>query len=264
MSPWSRKSKTSTWFLISWQFSRVILLMTMLPFSLLDFSGFRFCVINHVSAPKLLSLISVTCPKGTRKAHIVPYNKLWHHLWDSLAPSVYTLLCNPVGPGQFCALPSECVALWQNQQLNVSVCHASSAVDMLGAQVTTRQHLSCHCWKPCTISMPVFMVLHILHTLSPTGATYITHKNRNTFILQSLPWFRTTICLQSDVLMLSTHSCTMTQSTCANYMLQSAVPWYYFRSDMLLPYFLKLPSVPVRGRKLKIWYKEHTHNREYK
>ena len=34
-------------------------------------------------------------------------------------------------------------------------------------------------------------------------------------------------------------------------------------SDMLLPYFLKLPCVPVRGRKLKIWYKEHSHNREY-
>jgi len=35
-------------------------------------------------------------------------------------------------------------------------------------------------------------------------------------------------------------------------------------SDMLLPYFLKLPCVPVRGIKLKIWFKEHIHNREYK
>jgi len=34
-------------------------------------------------------------------------------------------------------------------------------------------------------------------------------------------------------------------------------------SDMLLPYFLKLPCVPVRGRKLKISYKEHIHNGEY-
>jgi len=34
-------------------------------------------------------------------------------------------------------------------------------------------------------------------------------------------------------------------------------------SDMLLPYFLKLPCVPVRGRKFKIWYEEHIHNREY-
>jgi len=33
-------------------------------------------------------------------------------------------------------------------------------------------------------------------------------------------------------------------------------------SDMLLPYFLKFPCLPVRGRKLKIWYKEHIH-REY-
>jgi len=30
--------------------------------------------------------------------------------------------------------------------------------------------------------------------------------------------------------------------------------------DILLPYFLKLPCVPVTGRKLKIWYKEHIHN----
>jgi hypothetical protein len=28
--------------------------------------------------------------------------------------------------------------------------------------------------------LPVVMVLHILHTPSPTGATYITHKNQNT------------------------------------------------------------------------------------
>ena len=238
--------------------------MTKLPFALLDFSDFRFCVINHVSAPKLLSLISVTCPKHTRKAYTVPYNELCHHLLDSLAPSVYTLLYNPVGPRQFCALPNECLALWQSQQLDVSVCHAS-AVDMLGAHVTTCQHLSCYCWKPCTIPMPVFMVLHILHTPAPTGATHITHKNQNTLHSSSLPWFRKTIRLQSDILMLSTHSCTMTQSTCAkNYMLKSAVLWYYFMLDMLLPYFFKLPCVPVRGRKHKIWYKEHTHNREYK
>ena len=131
------------------------LLMTVLPFSLLEgddslsitypFSGFRFCVINHVSAPKLLSLINVTCQMDTRKAHIVLYNELYHHLWDSLAPSVHKLLCNPVGPRQFCALPSKCLVLWQLQQLKLSVHHASSVVDMLGAQVNTYQHLSCHC-----------------------------------------------------------------------------------------------------------------------
>jgi len=64
--------------------------------------------------------------------------------------------------------------------------------------------------------------------------------------------------------MVSTHSCTVTPSTRADYMLKPAVPWYYFMSDMLLPYFLKLPCVPVRGIKLKIWFKEHIHNREYK
>ena len=150
------------------------LLMIMLPFSLLEgddsfsithpFSGFRFCVINH-STPKLLSLISVTRPMDTRKAHTVPYN-LCHHLWDYLASSVHDLLCNPVGPGQFCAPPSECLALWQCQQLNVSVHHASSVVDMLGAQVC-----------PATVEshapyLPVFMVLHILQTPSPAGSGF--------------------------------------------------------------------------------------------
>jgi len=67
------------------------------------------------------------------------------------------------------------------------------------------------------------------------------------------------------MLMISIHtrSCTMTQSTCADYMLKSAVPRNYFMSDMLLPYFFKLPCVLVRGRNLKLWYKEHNHNREY-
>ena len=153
--PWSRKSKTSTCLWSEDSFPWSPLLMTMLPFSLLEgndnfsithpFSGFRFCVINLVSAPILLSLISVTCPMDTRKAHTDPHNELCHHLCDSLAPSVHTFLCNPVGPVQFCALPSEYLALWQCQQMNVSVRHASYVVDLLGAQVTTYQHLSCHC-----------------------------------------------------------------------------------------------------------------------
>ena len=155
VSPWSRKSKTSTYLCTQVSFPQSSLLMTMLPFSLLEgddsfsvthpFSGFRFCVINHVSVPKLLSLISVTCPMDSRKAHTVPYNELCHPLWDSLAPSAHTLLCNPVGPGQFCALPSECLALWQHQQLKVSIHHTSPVMDMLDAQVTTCQHLFCHC-----------------------------------------------------------------------------------------------------------------------
>jgi len=149
LSPWSRKSKTSTCLWSQDSFPQSSLLMKMFPFSLLEgvdrfsithpFSGFRFCVINHVSAPELLSLISVTCPMDTRNAHTVPYNKLCHHLWDSLAPSLHTLLCNPVGPRLLCALPSECLALWQHQQLNVPIRHASSVVDMLGA------NMSCHC-----------------------------------------------------------------------------------------------------------------------
>ena len=69
----------------------------------------------------------------------------------------------------------------------MSVHRASSVVDMLGAHVTTCQHLSCHCRKPCIVSMPVFMVLHILtlYTFTNwqwifTNATHITHKNQNT------------------------------------------------------------------------------------
>ena len=54
----------------------------------------------------------------------------------------------------------------------------------------------------------------------------------------------------------------MTHSTRADYVLKSAVPWYFLMSVMLLPYVLKLHCVPVRGRKLKIWHKEHIHNRD--
>ena len=103
--------------------------------------------------------------------------------------TVHILICNPAGPRHFCALPSECLALWQCQQLNVSVCHASSVVSMFGAQVTTCQCLSCYCWKPCTIS-PVFMVLYILHTPSPNGSgfhwcnTHHTQKSKHTSYLK--------------------------------------------------------------------------------
>ena len=115
----------------------------------------------------------------------VPYNEICHHVSDSLSPSTHTLLCNPVGSRQFCALPSECLALWQRQQLNMSVCHTSSVVDMLGAQVTTCQHLSCHCWKPCTVSACFDGITHAPYTFTNwhgifTGATHITHKNQNT------------------------------------------------------------------------------------
>jgi len=169
--------------------------MKMLPFSLLEgddsfsithpFSSFRFCVINHISVPKLLSLISVICPKDTRKAHTDPYNELCHHLWDSLAPSVHTLLCNPVGPGQFCALPNKCPALWQRQQLNVSVHHTSPVVDILAAQVTICQHVLSLLKAMHHIYACFHGITHAPYTFTSwqwilTGATYITHKNQNT------------------------------------------------------------------------------------
>jgi hypothetical protein len=52
-------------------------------------------------------------------------------------------------------------------------------------------------------------------------------KLKTCFILQRMTWFWQTICLQSDILVVPIHSCTMTQSMCAEYMLKPAVPWYY-------------------------------------
>ncbi len=136
------------------------LLMTMLPFSLLSithpFSSFRFCVINHVSAPKLLSLISVTCPLNTRKAHTVNFviicGILWHPVCTHFSV-IQLILDNSVHyPVNVCSL--------QCQQLNMSVHHTSSVVDMLGAQVcpaTLQSHV---------LYLPVFVVLHILQTPS--------------------------------------------------------------------------------------------------
>jgi len=94
-----------------------------------------------------------------------------------LAPSAHTPICNPVGPGQFCALPSECLALRQCQQLNVSVCHAPSVVDMLGAQIAVN---ICHATVESQAPyLSVFMVLHVLHTLSPTvsGFSLVQHTS---------------------------------------------------------------------------------------
>ena len=136
--------------------------MTMLLFSLLEedasfcnshpFSGLRICVINYVSAPKLFSLISVTCPMDTRKAHTALYIELCNHLWDSLAPSVHTLLCNPVGLGQFRALPSE-----MPSSLATS---AAERVCML------RIICSGHAWGPghylSTSVLPLLKAMHLI------------------------------------------------------------------------------------------------------
>jgi len=71
-----------------------LLLMKILPFSLLEvddsfsithpFPGVRFCVINHVSDPKMLSLISVICPTDTRQAHTMRF------------VIMFWILCHPV------------------------------------------------------------------------------------------------------------------------------------------------------------------------
>ena len=111
-----------------------------------------------------------------------PYNELCHHLWDSLAPSVHTLLCNPVGPRQFCECTSECLVLWQRQQLNMSVRHASSVVDMLGAKVTTCQHLSCQCWKPCTVPACFHGITHNPYTFTNWCCIQVHHTQKSKHI----------------------------------------------------------------------------------
>ena len=121
----------------------------------------------------------------TRKAHTVSYNELCHHLWDSLEPSAHTLLCNPFG---------------STTQWNASL--AMSAAECV---CTPRIICSGHAVNICpatveshALYLPVFMVLHILHTTSPTGSGFslVQHtshiKIKTHFILQSLPWFQQT------------------------------------------------------------------------
>ena len=133
----------------------------------------------------------------TRKAHSVPYNELCHHLWDSLAPSLHTLLCNAVGPGQFCALTSECLAM-SISSCNMSVHHTSSLVGMLHAR-SLPVNICPAIVESHAPYLPIFMVLHILHTPSPTGCGFLlvqhtSHTKIKTHsLLQSLPWFWHTI-----------------------------------------------------------------------
>ena len=163
-------------------FPRSSLLMTMLSFYLLEgdvsfsvihpFSGFRFCVINHVSA--LFNQCNMS--NGYKRG---PYNELCH-MWDSLVPSVHTLLCNPVGPRKFCALPSECLALWQHQ-LNVSVRHTPSAVDILGANICLATVESRAPY------LPVFTAFHVLHTPSSTGSGFSLVQHTSYFKVRHGP-----------------------------------------------------------------------------
>jgi hypothetical protein len=100
---------------------------------------------------------------------------------------VSTHLYNPVGPRKFYALPSECLALWQRQQLYMYIHHTSSVADMLCAQVTTCQHLSCRCWKPCTVPACFHGVTHNPYTFTNwqwifTGATHTKFKTHSAMV----------------------------------------------------------------------------------
>ena len=253
--------------------------MKMIPFTLLEgdgsfcithpFSGFRFCVINQVSAPKLLSLISVTCQMDIIKAHTVPYNEICHHLWDSLAPSVHTLLCNPVGPGQFCALTQ-----WMSSSL------ATSA-----AEHVCMPHIICsrHAWCPghylSTSVLPLLKAMHHICLLSwyytysthrPQLAvdfywcnTHHTQKSKHTSYFKvchgsgKLSFFNLTY-LCFPLIAVQWHN-PHVLITCLNLQSHDIISC----QTCGLPYFLKPPCVPVRGRKLKIWYNKHTYNKEY-
>jgi hypothetical protein len=78
-----KETQNKHMFIVPRHFPQPSLLMTILPFSLLEgddsfsiphpFSGFRFCVINHVSAPKQISFISVMYPMDKRKAHTMSF-----------------------------------------------------------------------------------------------------------------------------------------------------------------------------------------------
>ena len=159
---------------------------------------------------------------------------LWH--------PVCTLLCNPVGSGQFCALPSECLALWQHQQLNVSIRHASSLVDMFGAQLTTCQHMSCPCWNPCTVYACFHGITCTPYTFTNrrwifTGATH--------FLLQSPPWSsRPSIFNLTKVKWHDLH----VLITCLNLQSHDTI------SCQICCYLIFETCVHVTGRKLKIWY----------
>jgi len=86
-------------------------LMFMVPrqFSMVIFTddiASIFFAINHVSAPKLPSLISVTCQMDTRKAHTVPYNELCH-FWHPVCTHfsvIQLVMDNSVHYPSFCAL----------------------------------------------------------------------------------------------------------------------------------------------------------------
>ena len=85
----------------------------------------------------------------------------------------HPVLCNPVRPRHFCALPSECLALWQHQQLNMSVHHEYLVPRSLPVNIS-----------PATVEsdalyVSVFMVLHILHTRSSpsSGFSLVQHTS---------------------------------------------------------------------------------------
>ena len=177
---------------------------------------------------------------------IGPYNEHCHHLWDSLAPSVHILLCSPVGPGHFCALPRECLALWRRQHLNVSVRHASSILGM--------HHMS---WY-YTYSIHLHQV-----AVDFTSATHITHNNQNTLhtwkvcLGSGRPSIFNLTYLCYPFIAVQWHNLHV-PITCLNLQFRDTISC---QTCCYLIFFK--PCVPVRGRQLKIRYKEHIQKREY-
>lgn len=166
------------------------------------FLCFRCCVINNVSAPKLL-FITVTCQMDARKSRTMSFimicGILWHPVcthFSVIQPSL-TILCT---------LRNKCLALWQHQHPNVSV---------LSSKGTCTPHIICgeHAWHPG--HYPSTSVLSLLKAMQHTytsfrGIAHTTHtftnwqwfslvphpshtKIKTHFIRQSSPWFWYTI-----------------------------------------------------------------------
>ena len=131
-------------------------------------------------------MISVTCQMDIRKVHTVSYNELCHHLCDSLAPSVHTLLCNSVGPGQLCALTQ-----WLSSSL------ATSAAECVCMSLIV---CSGHTW--CYLSTSVLMLLkamhhicllswyYIPHTPSPTGSGFLLVQHTSHTKIKTISYFK--------------------------------------------------------------------------
>ena len=162
------KTRTCLWSPDSFPWSSLLM---MLPFSLLEgddsfcinhhFPSFRFCVINHVSAPKTVLFVQCNMSNKNKKGTDSP-------IQCPLFSSV----------GFF-------VTQWMSSSLAMSAAEHVCMPCIICSGHAWCPGLSCHCWKPCIVSSCFHDVTHIPNTFTnwqwiSTDATHITHKNQNT------------------------------------------------------------------------------------